>query len=115
LVISQRYPYVEVQFSARGIQVQDFAYLDTGFDGFLIAPHAIMVTLGKPDLVSTWELGDGSLTAGADYLGEIEILGTSLPIRGQITCLGKDWVLGLGVLNLFEAIFDHGLKVEIRQ
>lgn len=115
MVTSQRFPYLEVQFSARSIQARDFAYLDTGFDGFLIAPQALAATLGKPDLVSTWELGDGSLTAGADYLGEIDIVGMALPILGQITCLGNDWILGLGVLNQFEVIFYHGLKVEVRK
>jgi len=108
-----RFPYVEVQFSARGIQARDSAYLDTGFDGYLIAPQSITTTLGKPDFVSTWELGDGSLTDGADYLGDIEIVGMARPIRGQITCLGDDWILGSGVLNQFHVIFDHGLRVEI--
>ena len=115
MVISNRFPYVEVEFSARGIQARDFAYLDTGFDGFQIAPQTVAATLGEPDLVSTWELGDGSLTAGADYLGEIDIVGMALPIRGQITCLGNDWILGLAVLNQFEVIFYHGLRVEVRQ
>ena len=115
MVTSNRFPYLEVEFTARGIQARDFAYLDTGFDGFLIAPLAVATALGKPDLVSTWELGDGSLTAGADYLGEIDIVGMGLPILGQITCLGNDWILGLAVLNQFEVIFYHGLKVEVRQ
>lgn len=115
MVTSSRFPYLEVEFTARGIQARDFAYLDTGFDGFLIAPQAAAIALDKPDLVSTWELGDGSLTAEADYLGEIDIVGMALPILGQITCLGNDWILGLAVLNHFEVIFHHGLKVEVRQ
>jgi hypothetical protein len=34
LVVSDRFPYVEVQFEVRYFQEQAFAYLDTGFDGF---------------------------------------------------------------------------------
>jgi len=88
LVTSHQFPCVEVRLSVRGSQIQDWAYLDTGFDGFLIVPDAVALALGAPDLVSTWELGDGSLTQGADYLSEIEILGLAPAIRGQVTCLG---------------------------
>lgn len=115
MVTSRRFPYLEVEFSVRGTRARDFAFLDTGFDGFLIVPFAISAILGTADLVSTWELADGSLTAGADYLGQIEIVGISHPISGQITCLGDEWVLGLGVMKDFEVTFDHGSKVEIRQ
>lgn len=115
MVTSHRFPYLEVEFSVRGTRSRDFAFLDTGFDGFLIVPFAISAMLGTPDLVSTWELADGSLTAGADYLGQIEIVSISNPINGQITCLADEWVLGLSVMKGFEVIFDHGSKVEIRQ
>jgi predicted aspartyl protease len=98
----------------RGVQVQDWAYLDTGFEGFLIVPARIASNLGQPDLVSVWELGDGSLTQGTDYLGEVEIVGLAQTIPAQVTCLGDEWILGLGVLNHFHVVFDHGQSVEIR-
>ena len=74
----------------------------------------IQSTVGEPDLVSTWQLGDGSLVDGADYLGEIEIVGLPQTIRGQVTCLGDESILGLGVLKYFETTFDHGRRVTIR-
>jgi len=51
---------------------------------------------------------------GADYLGEIEIVGLPQTIRGQVTCLGDESILGLGVLKYFETTFDHGRRVTIR-
>jgi predicted aspartyl protease len=113
LVVSNQFPYAEVQFTVRGFEMRNFAYLDTGFDGFLIVSDGLVSTLGQRDLVSAWELGDGSLTNGADYLGEIEISGLAPPIVGQITCLGNEWMIGLGLLNHFRVVFDHGRKVEI--
>ncbi len=114
MVTSLRFPYVEVQFRVRGLQRQDWAYLDTGFEGFLIVPEAIVTSLGNPDLISVWELGDGSLTRGAGYLGEVEILGMARTVPAQVTCLADEWILGLGVLKHFRLIFDHGQSVEIR-
>lgn len=114
MVTSARFPCVEVRFTVRGIRMQAWAYLDTGFDGFLIVPFDTASALGDPDLVSTWELGDGSIAAGPDYLADIEVIGIPKTIRGQVTCLGDDWILGLGVLNNFETTFRHGREVEIR-
>ena len=113
MVVSNFFPYLEVAFEARGIGDKDFAYLDTGFDGFLIIPHTFVTSLGDPDLVSRWELGDNSLTYGADFLGEINVVGLAPAMMGQITCLGDEWILGLGILNKFRVAFDHGRTVEI--
>lgn len=114
MFISTRFPYLEVQFQVRSFQMCDWAYLDTGFDGFLVVPEIFGSLLGAPDLVSNWELGDGTLAPGADYLGEIELIGSGNKIRGQVTCLGDEWLLGLGVLNHFAVTFDHGQQVEVR-
>lgn len=113
MVTSVRFPFLEVQFIVRGIRMQAWAYIDTGFDGFVIVPFDVAATLGDPDLVSTWELGDGSIAAGSDHLADIEVIGIPKTIRGQVTCLGDDWLLGLGVLNNFETTFKHRRDVEI--
>ncbi len=113
MVISDFFPYLEVAFEARGLQRQDFAYLDTGFDGFLMIPHTFVSSLGDPDFVSRSELGDSSLTYGADFPGEIRIVGLGQAMKGGITCLGNDWILGLGILNKFTVVFDHGRTVNI--
>lgn len=115
MVVSNFFPYLEVAFEVRGFERKELAYLDTGFDGFLIIPSRLASSLGDPDFVSRWELGDNSLTYGADYLGEISIVGLSERIKGQVTCLGDEWMLGLGILNHFKIVFDHGRSIEVHE
>ena len=115
MVVSSFFPYLEIVFEVRGFGKKDFAYIDTGFDGFLIIPNTFVSSLGDPDFVSRWELGDNSLTYGADYLGEISVPGLTPPTKGQITCLGDEWILGLGIINQFRVVFDHGRTVEVHE
>ena len=56
MVASQRFPYVEIWFKVREFEKQVFAYIDTGFDGFLIVPAEFSKSFGKADLVSVWSL-----------------------------------------------------------
>ncbi len=113
MIVSGSFPYLEVAFAVRGFEGKHLAYLDTGFDGFLIIPSGLASSLGDPDFVSRWELGDNSLTYGADYLGEITVVGLAERMKGQVTCLGDEWMLGLGILNKFKVVFDHGRSIEV--
>ena len=81
MVTSQRFPFIEIWFRVRDFEKQVFAYIDTGFDGFLIVPAELSKSFGKADLVSVWELGDGSLAEGLDYLGEVRVNSTFLLLR----------------------------------
>ncbi|MBI3988866.1 MAG: hypothetical protein HY347_04535 [candidate division NC10 bacterium] len=112
---SHRFPYLDIRWRIRGFEQQVFAYIDTGFDGFLIIPTEFATQLGDADVVSTWELGDGSLIEALDYLGEIQVVDLSPTIRSQITCIGNEFLLGLGVLTHFKVILDHGQMVEIEE
>ncbi len=113
MVISQRFPYVEIRFKVRDLEKQVFAYIDTGFDGFLIVPAELSKSFGKADLVSVWELGDSSLAEGLDYLGEVQVVGIADIIPAQITCLGNEFMIGLGILKHFKVVLDHGNSVEV--
>jgi len=61
MAISPRYPYLEVRFRIRSYEETVLAYIDTGFDGYVIIPSDYRRRLGAGDHVSRWELGDGSL------------------------------------------------------
>lgn len=69
MVISLDYPYLKVAIALRSYQEEVLAYIDTGFDGYLIIPVSLVQQLGKPDYISRWELGDESLPEGQDYVG----------------------------------------------
>lgn len=50
-----------------------WAYIDTGFDGYLIVPEHLGDEFGEGDYLARWELGDGSLVTGDEYLGRAQL------------------------------------------
>lgn len=114
MLTSEDYPYLEVQVMVRDYKTQVRAYLDTGFDGYLIVPLSLATNLGMEDCVTQWELGDGSLIEAKEYFGAIEIPGlrTSLPAR--ITSLGDEFLIGRGIIDQLRVTFDHGQKIEVK-
>ena len=112
MLVSEDYPYLEVQFVARNYKGRAKAYLDTGFDGYLIIPSSLASNLGPEDYATWWELGNGSLVEAREYVGVVEVsdLGTSVPAR--LTLLGNDFVLGRGIIDRLRITFDHGQRIE---
>ncbi len=48
-VVSERFPFVEVEWEVRGQHGSALAFLDTGFNGFLILPADWLGQFGAPD------------------------------------------------------------------
>jgi predicted aspartyl protease len=115
LVISQDYPYLRVRITLRSYQSETLAYIDTGFDGHLIMPTKLAQEVGKPDYISRWELGDGSLTEGADYVGDVEIVGLPDNIEARITAIGNEFILGRAIIDRYRLILDHGKSVQVER
>ena len=115
MVISEDYPYLEVQFAVRDYKTQVRAYIDTGFDGYLIVPLSLATKLGREDYATQWELGDGSLIEAKEYFGAIEIPGLETSHPARITSLGDDFLIGRSVIDRFRVIFNRGQRIEIEQ
>ena len=115
MVSSQDYPYLKVRLALRSYQTEVLAYIDTGFDGYLIAPVDVTQVLGKPDYISRWELGDGSLTEGQDYLGSVRIIGLPDNIEAHITAIGNEFIIGRAVIDQYRVILDHGRRVDVER
>lgn len=114
LVSSSRYPYVQIQFAIRGHRDIVFAYIDTGFDGYLIIPSQLAVSLGPPDYVSRWTLGDSTTVAARDYRGSLFIVGLDqISMAARITCLGNDYLLGRSVIDRFRVTLDHRNRLSV--
>jgi predicted aspartyl protease len=113
LLISEDYPYLEVKFVVKDYQAQARAYLDTGFDGYLVVPLSLAANLGSEDYVTRWEMGDGSLVEVKEYLGSIEVSNLGLSFPARIILLSNDFVLGRGVIDQLRVTFDHGRRIEI--
>jgi len=90
-----------------------WAYIDTGFDGYLIVPERLVNELGEGDYLARWELGDGSLGMGDEYLGQGQLAAfpERMPIR--VSCLGNEYLVGRGILDHWRVTLDHGRAVHV--
>lgn len=87
------------------------AYLDTGFDGYLIIPSSLASNLGPGDYVTRWEMGDGSLAEAGEYIGIMEV--SDLVMTARLTLLGNDFILGRGIIDRLRITFDRGRRIEV--
>ena len=113
-VISNAYPFVSIRVDIRGRQYQALSLLDTGFTGELVVPQgAPSEEIGLPEEHTNWELADGRVVDAPVYLGSLEIVGLPSIPSIAIIALGTEYVLGRGILDRFEVVFDHGERVII--
>ena len=114
-LVSTSYPFLSIRFEVRGQRGEGLALLDTGFDGDLVIPNFWLARrLGFADGRSSWELADDSVIDAPVYLGVLEIVGLASIPDMAITILGNEYILGRGILDLFEVTFDHGQRVIVR-
>jgi predicted aspartyl protease len=111
-VVTPVYPYVEVEFTVGAFRSSTvLAYVDTGFDGYLIIPGTQTSILGPPQFFVPWELGDGSVVQAQEYRGDILISRLSISIPARITLMGEEYLLGRGVVDHLRMTFDHGQRL----
>ncbi|MFB6214456.1 MAG: hypothetical protein ABEI54_01170 [Candidatus Bipolaricaulia bacterium] len=113
-VISDNYPYLPIIFRIRGNEQSALAFIDTGFDGYLVIPEELESELGEEDYISKWELADGSFAVGPEYLGKTRIEGLdNSEISARITCIGDEFIVGREIIDEFQLVFDHGERVKV--
>ena len=115
LVVSFTYPFLGIKFAVGTFEKEVLAYIDAGFDGYLIVPEDLVWEFGEPDYVSEWELGDGSIVDAQDYLGNLEIIGLEENIEARITAIGNEFIIGKAVIDRYCITFDHGERVIIER
>ena len=115
MVVSYSYPFLDLRISIKSFRSNIPAYIDTGFDGYLIVPEYLVIELGEPDYVSEWELGDGSIVEAQDYLGTLEIVGLEENIEVRISAIGTEFILGRSIIDRYCVLFDHGGSVIIER
>lgn len=111
MIVSDRYPYLQVRLVIRAYQSQVWAYIETGFDGYVIIPAALAEEIGPYDYVVRWELADGSFVEAAEYLGTVEVIGVSEPLPARVTSLGREVLIGRGLVDRWRVTFDHGQRI----
>lgn len=112
MVVTPAYPYVEVTFTIGAFRSPPIlAYVDSGFDGYLLVPAAQTTLFGLPQFSTSWELGDGSAVQAQEYRGEMQVSGLPLIIPARITCLGEEYLLGRGIVDRLRMTFDRGQRL----
>ncbi len=115
MVVSYSYPFLDLRITINSFRSNIPAYIDTGFDGYLIVSEYLVIELGEPDYVSEWELGDGSIVEAQDYLGTLDIVGLEENIEVRITAIGTEFILGRSIIDRYCVLFDHGERVIIER
>lgn len=111
-VVPPAYPYVEIEFTVGAFRSPTLlAYVDTGFDGYLIIPATQTSLLGPPQFSAPWELGDGSVVQAQEYRGDILVSGLAVTIPARITLLGEEYLVGRRVVDHLRMTFDHGQRL----
>jgi predicted aspartyl protease len=109
------FPYVRIRLRIAGqqtdIEVEEDAFLDTGFDGHVLLPTALLDQLGVPELTRNWMLADGSPVVSYTYSGVIELAGIPQPIPASVDVLGDEVLIGKRLIEPFRVILDHGREV----
>lgn len=113
-VVSRRPPYVPITLTIRGQpgSVEVEALIDTGFDGEVIVPAALILATTPPIGQSGWRLADGSQISTPAYTGVLQIGGMRVaPIA--VTALGDEPIIGRAVTRRFTVTFDHDRQVVV--
>ncbi len=111
MIESREYPFLRVALEVRNFHESVPAFVDTGFDGFLILPERYLPQLGSPDFVGRWSLADGSTVEAAEFRGAVQNDGLQPLVQARITCLGTEVILGRAVVDRFSVTFDHGQHI----
>ena len=111
MIESREYPFLPITLEVRNFHESVPAFVDTGFDGFLILPDRYLPQLGPPDFVGRWTLADGSIVDAAEFRGALRIEGLQPLVQARITCLGAEVILGRAVVDRFSVTFDHGQRI----
>ena len=111
----RNYPYLQISWYARGSQQQGWAYLDTGFEGYLSVPESMMESLGLPDYLTPYRLAGGQLVWAPTYDGTLSLLGLDVPMSALIIALGTELLLGRQIIDHLIVTFEYGQRIEARE
>lgn len=109
-VVSGRFPYVPITLDVQGRIATVEALLDTGFDGHVVVPPALVTDGQAPDGHLDWFLADGSQVVAPYFLGTLAI-GAIGPFPVLVTVLGDEALVGQQVAIHLTITLDHGRSV----
>jgi len=84
--------------------------VDTGFDGGLAVPQAVIPATVSPVGESVWYLADGTEIKAHSYFCYVSI-GHLPPVSTAVITLDGDTLLGRHVTDQFRVTFDYGHQI----
>lgn len=107
---SDDFPFVFIRLVVEERVLTLNALVDTGLDGDIVIPSAILADLDAPSALHSWRLVDGSVVEAVVYAGTVQ-LGNLEPIPADIAVLGEEPIIGRGIIDNYRVTFDHGERV----
>ena len=111
---SKRFPYLPLLLIVSGHSQAVEALIDTGFDGDLAVPPAMLAGDEPPDGQHHWILADGSEVFAPYYLGTVQV-GDVGSYPALITALGEEPLVGQGITDQMRLVLDHGRRVVVER
>ena len=109
-VEGSRYPYIPTSFTLEEWTQSVKAYVDTGFDGDLAVPPALIPEVVSPTARQAWRFADESVVEVPVYAGVVRV-GDLDPVSATIAALGTQVIVGRGIIDHYWVIFDRGQRV----
>lgn len=107
------YPSLQLRFQIGPFHGEATALVDTGFDGHLAVPEAVIEALAQPLYMRPVQLADGQVVQVAAYSGTLELVLQPSLIPVVIIALGDEYLVGLATINHFRLTFDHGQRLVV--
>jgi predicted aspartyl protease len=111
-VVSARFPYLPLDLSIGGRQVELEGLLDTGLDGDLLVPSGTLDPLVRPSRTVLYRLVDGSPVFALVHDADLQI-GSLPPIPISVASIGSETLVGRGVSDRYKITLDHGQRLVV--
>ena len=108
---SAPYPSLPIRCDIQGVTREVDAIIDTGFDGYLVVPEALIGALPEPSRRRRYRTASGEPVIVVEYDGTVELSAQPLLVEANIIALGDEYLIGIELLNHFRVTLDHGQRV----
>ncbi len=108
---SPPYPSLRIRCALHGVVYEEFAIVDTGFDGHLAIPESFVENLPQPLYVRRVRTASGQVVRVPVYFGSIELFDQPGEFDALVIALGDEYLIGLPTINHFKMTFDHGQRL----
>ena len=108
----RHYPYLPLRLQVRQFVFEAEAFLDTGFEGGIAVPAAMLEGIGEADEEAQWRPIGGRPIYAPVYNGSFSV-GNLGPFPVKVTALGDEILIGQQAIAHLTITLDHGQRVVV--